>query len=134
MSNVMPQGKTYDDVRQAFDDGTVVGARKAELEQLLLAVGRARVLNPANQARAAEMGETMRQFLAARQSEELHSQALSVARVALWVSVVALVASLVQAATSMNLVAPLAKPFVTVNPSPGVLGPAASPSASATIR
>jgi hypothetical protein len=75
--------KTHDDVRQAFDNGTVVNASKEELEQLLLAVGRARVLDPANQARSAEMGETMRQLLAARQSESMHTQALSVARIAL---------------------------------------------------
>jgi cell division protein FtsX len=37
------------------------------------------------------MGETMRQLLAARQSEAMHSQALRVSKVALWVSVVALV-------------------------------------------
>lgn len=114
----MPQDKTYDDVRIAFDSGTVVEANKRELEQLLLAVGRARVLNPANQARAAEMGETMRQLLAARQSEAMHSQALSTARLALWVSVVALVASLVQAAVSMNFIAPLAKPLVGLVSSP----------------
>ena len=112
----MPQAKTYDDVRAAFDGGTVVDAPKEELEQLLLAVGRARVLDPANQARAAEMGETMRQLLAARQSEAMHAQALSVSRLALWVSLVALVASLVQAAAALNLVAPLKKPAIELAP------------------
>ena len=42
--------KTYDDVRNAFDNGTVVNASKEDLEQLLIAVGQARVLHPANQA------------------------------------------------------------------------------------
>jgi hypothetical protein len=114
LNHVIPP-KQYDDVRTAFDDGTVVNATKVELEQLLLAVGRARVMDPSNQARAAEMGETMRQLLAVRQSEQLHSQALGVARVALWISIVALVASLVQAAVSMNLVAPLKEPTVTLD-------------------
>jgi hypothetical protein len=106
----MPQAKTYDDVRSAFDAGTVVDAPKDELEQLLLAVGRARVLDPANQARAAEMGETMRQLLAARQSEAMHAQALSVSRLALWVSLIALLASIVQIAAALNLVGPLKRP------------------------
>jgi hypothetical protein len=108
----MPRTKSYDDVRAAFDEGTVVNASKTELEQLLLAVGRARVLHPANQARAAEMGETMRQLLAARQSEEVHTQVLRVSRLALWISLIALVASLVQAAAALNLIAPLRQPAV----------------------
>jgi hypothetical protein len=103
--------KHYDDVRAAFDDGSVVTATKVELEQLLLAVGRARVLDPANQARASEMGETMRLLLAARQSEEMHGQALGVARAALWISIAALVASLVQAAAALNIVPPVRSLF-----------------------
>ena len=105
--------KTYDDVREAFDSQSVLSASKEDLELLLLAVGRARVLDPANQARAAEMGETMRKLLAARQSESMHSQALRTARLALWVSVVALVASLLQVAQALNLVAPLSNPLVS---------------------
>ena len=121
----MPQVKTYDDVRAAFDAGTVVDASKQELEQLLLAVGRARVLDPANQARAAEMGETMRQLLAARQSESMHAQALSVSRLALWVSLIALLASIAQIAVALNLVGPLQRPAfelkvpVPANPASG---------------
>ena len=99
--------KTHDDVRQAFDSGTVVDASKEELEQLLLAIGRARVLDPANQARSAEMDETMRQLLAARQSQSMHSQALSVARIALYVSAFALVASLLQVLVALNIIAPI---------------------------
>lgn len=125
----MPQAKTYDDVRAAFDGKTVVGASKEELEQLLLAIGRERVLHPANQARAAEMGETIRQLLAARQSQAMHAQALSVSRLALWVSLVALVASLVQAAVALNLVAPLKKPSLELK-SPAILGPAKAASGS----
>ena len=113
-SDVMPQEKTYDDVRQAFDSGNVVNAGKNDLEQLLLAIGRARVLHPANQARAAEMGETLRQLLAARQSQSMHSQALGTARVALWVSVIALITSLVQALAALNILAPLPRPAVEV--------------------
>ena len=111
----MPQTKSYDDVRAAFDEGTVVNASKTELEQLLLAVGRVRVLHPANQARAAEMGETMRQLLAARQSEEVHTQVLRVSRLALWISLIALVASVVQAAAALNFIAPLRQPAVDLS-------------------
>ena len=125
----MPQAKTYDDVRAAFDGKTVVDASKEELEQLLLAIGRERVLHPANQARAAEMGETIRQLLAARQSQAMHAQALSVSRLALWVSLVALVASLVQAAVALNLVAPLKKPSLELKSS-AILGPAKAASGS----
>ena len=105
--------KHYEDARAAFDEGTVMNASKTELEQLLLAVGRTRVLDPVNQARAGEMGETLRQLLAARQSEEMHSDALRVSRVALWVSLAALIASLVQGAVSLNLFAPLKEPIVS---------------------
>ncbi|GAB3470943.1 hypothetical protein [Polaromonas eurypsychrophila] len=99
--------KNYDDVRAAFDKGTVLHASRGELEQLLLAVGSQRIEHPANQARAAEMGETMRQLLAARQSQEMHSQALRVSKVALWVALAALIASLIQAAAALNLLPPL---------------------------
>jgi hypothetical protein len=81
----------HDDVRSAFDDGSILTASKEQLELFLVANGQARILHGANQARASEMGETMRQLLAARQSEAMHSQALRVSKVALWVSVVALV-------------------------------------------
>lgn len=101
-SDVMPSTpRTYDDVRAAFDSGAVISAPKEELEQLLIAVGKARILNDANQARAAEMGETMRQLLAARQSQEMHGEALRISKVALLVSVFALVAGLAGAAASL---------------------------------
>ena len=128
----MPQTKTYDDVRQAFDTGTVVDAGKEELEQLLLAVGRARVLDPANQARASEMGETMRQLLAARQSQSMHSQALGIARLALCVSVIALVISLLQALAAFNIVAPMAKPAIQLPRTQSA--PAVAPAQSTKAR
>jgi len=55
-----------DDVRSAFDDGSIINASKEDLERFLVANGQARILHEANQARASEMGETMRQLLAAR--------------------------------------------------------------------
>lgn len=57
--DMAPPQKTYDDVRKAFDTGSVVDATKEELEELLLANGRARILAEENRARASEMGETM---------------------------------------------------------------------------
>ena len=93
----MPVSKTYDDVRIAFSSGSVVDASKSELEQLLLALGRARILDGANQASASEMGETMRQLLAARQSQELHDQSVKIAVIALIISIAALGCSAVQA-------------------------------------
>ncbi len=82
---------SYDEVRSAFDDGSIINASKEDLELFLIANGQARILHPANQARASEMGETMRQLLAARQSQEMHSEALRISKVALWVSVFAFV-------------------------------------------
>lgn len=106
--------RTYDDVREAFDSGSVATASKEELEQLLLAVGRARILHDANQARAAEMGETMRQLLAARQSQEMHGQALRISKVALWFAVGAFIVSFVQAVVALNIVAPLGNPILSL--------------------
>ena len=91
------ESKTPDDVRAAFDNGTVITASKMELEQLLLANGSSRILHPANQSRASEMGETMRQLLAARQSQELHDKATRIAIIALIVSLAALACSVIQA-------------------------------------
>jgi hypothetical protein len=88
-----PNLKTYDDVRKAFDNATIIDASRRELEQFLVAVGRERILNPANQARASEMGETMRQLLSARQSEELHNKATRIAIIALVVSIAAFLIS-----------------------------------------
>lgn len=88
--------KTYDDVRIAFDNGTVADASKAELEDYLLAIGRARILSEENRARAREMGETLRQLLAARQSQELHSEAMRISKTALIVAVVALLVAIAQ--------------------------------------
>lgn len=103
-------GKTPDDVRKAFDTGSIVDATKEELEQYLLANGRSRIQNPINQARASEMGETMRQLLAARQSQQMHSQALNIAKAALIISIVALfftafpiISSLIEGAQSTHL-------------------------------
>ena len=107
--SVSPE-KSYDDVRAAFDSGTVLVASRQELEQLLLAVGRARVLDPANQARAAEMGETMRLLLAARNSAELQSNANRISKIALWVSVFALLFGAVQALVALGLLPPISSP------------------------
>lgn len=63
--------------------------------------GRVRILQDADQARASEMGETMRQLLAARQSQEMHGEALRISKVALWVSVFALVVGVPGAIASL---------------------------------
>ena len=85
--------KEYDEVRFAFDNGSVIDASKAELEDYLLAVGRAQILSSENRGRAHEMGETLRQLLAARQSQELHGEAMRIAKIALIVAVIALLVS-----------------------------------------
>ena len=110
--------KTYDDVRTAFDKGTAIDATKEDLEQLLIAVGQARILDPVNQARASEMGETMRQLLAARQSQAMHSQALAVSELALFVSGIALLVSVAQGLAAFNVIAPLKAPAVAISDKP----------------
>lgn len=98
MPNPIP---SHDEVRAAFDNGSIINASKKELERFLVANGQARILHDANQARASEMGETMRQLLAARQSEEMHSEALRISKVALWFSVAAFVVGLAGVAASL---------------------------------
>lgn len=90
--------KTYDDVRAAFNNGTVLNTSRKELEQLLLANARASLViqHRANLARASEMGETMRQLLAARQSEEIQNKSAWIAIIALVVAIAALFCSAVQ--------------------------------------
>ncbi|GAB2523981.1 hypothetical protein [Lysobacter humi (ex Lee et al. 2017)] len=112
--------KTYDDVRIAFDTGSVAEASKVELEQLLLAIGRERIQDPINQARASQMGETMRQLLAARQSQEMHGQALRISKLALWVSALAFVASLAQLAVAVYQVRSSAPPAAESKRAPAV--------------
>lgn len=82
--------KEYSEVVKAFEDSSVLTATKAELEQYLIGLGKDRILSEANRTRAAEMGETIRLFLSARQSQEMHGKSLIVARVALYVSLIAL--------------------------------------------
>ena len=89
--------KTQDDVQRVFGDGSIVTASRRELEHLLLANARNKILDPSNQARAAEMGETMRQLLAARQSEEMYGKATFISIIALITSVAALFCSGIQA-------------------------------------
>lgn len=88
--------KTYDDVSQAFTTGSVLTAKKEDLEQLLLAIASARILSEENRAAASQRGETVRQLLAVRQSEQMHGQAMTVARVALIVSLASLAVSVYQ--------------------------------------
>jgi hypothetical protein len=88
-----PIPKTYDDVRKAFDNGRILEASRTELEQLLLALGRENTTDIARQARAAEMGRTMRQLLAAKRNDELQRRPSRVAALALLVALAALLCS-----------------------------------------
>lgn len=106
--------KTYDDVTEAFKSGTVLTASKAELEQMLVAIGEAQILSAVNIAKASQMGETMRQLLAVRQSQEAHGSSMVVSKVALLVAVIALLVSLFQAIVSLNIIAPLKSPILHV--------------------
>ncbi|MBW7895672.1 MAG: hypothetical protein H3C27_11205 [Opitutaceae bacterium] len=82
--------KEFGQIIAAFEDKTVLEFTKKELEDCLLILGKCRILSEENRARASEMGDTLRLLLAARQSQEMHSQSLIVARVALYISLIAL--------------------------------------------
>ena len=101
--------KTHDELRQAFDNGTIVDASKEDLEQYLLANGRAQIKSDENRARNAEMGETLRQLLAARQSQELHSHATRISKIALIISIISLLATLAQTLIGYISVPPAAR-------------------------
>lgn len=101
--------KTSDELRQAFDTGTVLDASKEELEQYLLANGRAQIKSDENRARNSEMGETLRQLLAARQSQELHSNAMRISKIALIISIISLLITAGQTAKNYIQGQPLEK-------------------------
>jgi len=73
-----PQKKTYSDVQSAFESHEILQSSKSDLEQFLLAIAMTRVLDSANQIRTTEMGDTIRLLLAARQSQQMHSQSSKV--------------------------------------------------------
>src|SRR5437899_2997764 len=83
------QKKTYSDVQSAFENHEILQSSKSDLEQFLLAIAMTRVLDPANQIRTTEMGDTIRLLLAARQSQQMHSQSSKVSCIALIISVAA---------------------------------------------
>jgi len=97
----------YSQVVSEFQSGGVLSASRVDLEQMLLAIGRERIVSEENRARAAEMGETIRQVLAARQSQELHGQTQRVAWAALIISVAALIAGVIQALAALNIIEPV---------------------------
>lgn len=101
--------KTHDDLRHAFENGTILGASKEDLEQYLLVNGSAQIKSDENRARNAEMGETLRQLLAARQSQELHSHATRISKIALIISIIALLCTIVQTVIGLSSVQPVAK-------------------------
>src|SRR6266496_941748 len=82
-----PQKKTYSDVQSAFESHEILQSSKSDLEQFLLAIAMTRVLDPANQIRTTEMGDTIRLLLAARQSQQMHFQSSKVSCIALIISV-----------------------------------------------
>ena len=97
--------KEFSEVCSAFANQTVLTATKEDLEQYLLALGKDRILNETNCARASEMGDTIRLFLTARQSQTLHSQSLATSRVALYIALIALLISAAQTLVSVPAVA-----------------------------
>ena len=75
--------RTFGDVEAAFESGRVLSCSKGELEQLLVAVAVETPAEPAAQARAREMGDTMRQLLAAKTRPRRSKLALIAAILAL---------------------------------------------------
>ena len=92
----MRPSKTHDELRSAFDDGSVLNSSKSDLEEYLLANGRARILSDDNRARNSEMGATLRELLAVRNSQRMHREAVFIAFAALVVAAASLVLSFLQ--------------------------------------
>lgn len=104
------ESKTPDDVRKAFANRSILNASRQELQEFLVANVQYRILNEANRARASEMGETMRELLVVRQSEEVarrseelarqshesQKTATRISRTALWIAFGAFLASVLQ--------------------------------------
>ena len=93
--------RTFKDVQAAFESRRVLTASRNELEQLLVAAAVDAPSEPAGQARAREMSETMRELLAAR-SRPRGSRLAAVAAV---LALLALLASGVQAYYSRTSIA-----------------------------
>ena len=89
--------ETIDDVCKGFDNGSILAASRPDLVAALLVIARFRTHNDADQARTAQMGETVRLFIAAKDAEQSHRQAIRIAIVALIVSAAALICSATQA-------------------------------------
>lgn len=61
-----PSHRTFKDVQDAFESRRILKASRRELEELLVAAAAETPADAAGQARAREMGDTMREMLAAR--------------------------------------------------------------------
>jgi hypothetical protein len=92
-----PPKKSFEDVRVAFQTRHVLKCSRADLEELLAAVGSETITDPADRARATEMGETMRQLLETKRGEELRPKSSPLVLVALLLSLAALLLSGTQA-------------------------------------
>jgi hypothetical protein len=88
--------KTTDDVNKAFTSGSVATANAVELAEYLIALANARIQSDINQEVANRRSETIRLLLAAKQSQDLHSQSQGTARAALFVALAALLVSALQ--------------------------------------
>ena len=93
--------RTFKDVQAAFESRRVLSCSRQELEELLVAAAVEAPTDPAGQARAREMGETMRELLAAKSRPRGSRLAALAALLALF----ALLASGVQAYYSRTVVA-----------------------------
>lgn len=99
--NASSEFAEYDAVQTAFKDDSVLNADKKTLLRFLMAVCRARPQNDLNRATQREQGELIRLLISAKDSEESHSQALSIAKASLVVSVTALIVALLQTLGSL---------------------------------
>ena len=88
--------RSFADVQAAFESGSVLDCSRRELEELLVATAAATPADAAGQARAREMGDTMRQLLAAKTAPRRSKLAM----VAVLLALAALATSALQASYS----------------------------------
>jgi hypothetical protein len=101
----------YQELMGKITYGGILSAPKTELEQYLVMLSHQNA--PANFAEGQheQICETVRLLMMARISEESNREAKRISLIALWISVFALIAGLVQAVTSLTSCCPFHRPL-----------------------
>ena len=83
----------YRDALESFKNGSVANFNRKQLEELLAAVTRERLLNADHEIKSSMMVACAQTLLSVRCSQELNNNTVTVARLSLFVSLAALIVS-----------------------------------------